>query len=187
MRDLLQLDHLFGLCLDAEFLIVGPHGGFVAVVEVLSDELSLVGHSQRFVFVLGVLLFLVPPPFVHLRLRKTSQLGHLCDFLLVPVGLRIELHLQGLDLIGAFSLSFLDPILILFILIFFILIRLLLRLHLPTILDPQIFLTLIKDLIIFNAMFGDGLDFGEQLIEEILIGGGRGLHHLQSRHLARAG
>jgi len=57
---------------------------------VFLDEFLFVQQFLRIgAFAPDVLLFLVPPPFVDLGLRKSRNLRHLYDLLLGPVGYNI--------------------------------------------------------------------------------------------------
>ena len=80
--------------------------------------LFLVQWSHPMFFLISrILLFLVPPPFVHLRLRESSYLGHFCDILLPPIGHDLQFFFQNFDLGCALPLPFPHPILVFFILI----------------------------------------------------------------------
>ena len=80
--------------------------------EILPYQFSLEDHlAQGFLFALRVLLLLVPPPLVDLGLRQASDVRHLHDLVLGPVGLNIQLLFEHLDLTSALALPLLDSIL----------------------------------------------------------------------------
>lgn len=58
------------------------------------------------------LLFLIPAPFVHLRLRQTCDFSHFANLLLSPIHFSIQLLFQHSDLSCALSFAFLSPALI---------------------------------------------------------------------------
>lgn len=58
------------------------------------------------------LLFLVPAPFIHLRLRQACDLSHFANLLFSPIHFSIQLLFQHSNLSCALSFAFLSPALI---------------------------------------------------------------------------
>ena len=96
--------HLDFCCVIFKLLLFMPSESLnvLSVFNVFFDYFSV---SIWMLFCLFVFLFLIPTPFIDLRLRQSCDFSHLANLFLSPINLSPKLLLQESDLKSAFPLS----------------------------------------------------------------------------------